>query len=58
MSIPRCTLSFNCSFAEGVQSSMSDSFLDHAVRASLVDMLDKRVLIVLRDNRKLIGWLR
>jgi len=37
---------------------MSDSFLDHAVRASLVDMLDKRVLIVLRDNRKLIGWLR
>jgi len=36
----------------------TDSFLEHAVRASLIDMLDKELLVVLRDGRKLIGLLR
>jgi small nuclear ribonucleoprotein (snRNP)-like protein len=35
-----------------------DSFLEYAVRASLVSLLDKRVLVVLRDDRKYIGFLR
>lgn len=35
-----------------------DAFLEHAVRASLVDLLDKRVIAVLRDGRKLLGDLR
>ena len=35
-----------------------DSFLFYAVRSSLVDMLDKRMLIALRDGRNFFGVLR
>ncbi|KAJ3181592.1 SM-like, degradation of cytoplasmic mRNAs and positively regulates transcription initiation [Gaertneriomyces sp. JEL0708] len=33
-----------------------DNFLPGS--ASLVDCVDKKLLVILRDNRKLIGWLR
>eukprot|EP00808_Paulinella_micropora_P008567 g62093.t1 len=37
---------------------MNDSFLDHAVRASLIDYLDQKVTVVLRDGKNFIGTLR
>lgn len=36
----------------------ADAFLEHAVRSSLVDLLDKRMSVVLRDGRSFVGWLR
>jgi len=32
--------------------------LEYAVRASAIDMLDKPLMVVLRDGRKLVGTLR
>lgn len=36
---------------------MTDSFLRHAVNCSLVDYLDRPLLVILRDQRLLIGQL-
>lgn len=37
--------------------STSDVFLQHCVRASLVQSLDKRVMVVMRDGRSFVGKL-
>jgi len=39
------------------QSGEVDPFLQHVVSASLVDMLGKQILVLLRDGRKIIGEL-
>ena len=36
---------------------MDSNFLEHAVRSSLVDLLEKPVLCVLRDGKKIFGTL-
>jgi hypothetical protein len=36
---------------------MAENFLEYAVRASMVDMLDKKLLVLLDDGRSLIGTL-
>lgn len=35
-----------------------NDLLDHAVRSSLLDYLDKNVILILRDGRKLVGYFR
>lgn len=35
-----------------------EALLEHSLRASLVDLVDKRILAQLRDDRKIIGILR
>lgn len=50
-SVPPATLSTKMEISGG------DLYLEHAVRASLVDYLDKPVIITLRDGRHLIGEL-
>mmetsp|Transcript_17305 Transcript_17305/g.34900 ORF Transcript_17305/g.34900 Transcript_17305/m.34900 type:complete len:125 (-) Transcript_17305:120-494(-) len=37
---------------------MADPFVEHAVQASLISFLDKRLLVVLRDGRNIVGTLR
>jgi len=37
--------------------SIDENFLQHAVDASLVDLLDENVLVSMRDGRKLFGKL-
>lgn len=40
------------------QTHPGDNFLEHAVNASLVNMLDKFIMVILGDGTKLIGVLR
>ena len=44
-------------FSGSVWRMSSDSFLAYAVSCSLVDLLDKPLLVQLRDGKKLIGAL-
>jgi hypothetical protein len=37
---------------------MSDAFVEHAVRCSLIDYLDKSLMVILRDGKKFVGTLR
>lgn len=37
---------------------MDENFLEYAVRASLTEFVDDRVVVTLRDGRKLVGYLR
>jgi U6 snRNA-associated Sm-like protein LSm1 len=37
---------------------INETFLEYAVRASLVDCLDKDMIVLLRDGKKFIGSLR
>lgn len=63
-----CVLEPFVSFLETISSVKSshskekmdmidENFLQHAVDASMVDMVDEKVLVVLRDGRHLLGAL-
>lgn len=36
-------------------SSSSDTFLHHAVSCSMIDLLDKEIMCILRDGKQIIG---
>ncbi len=40
------------------RSLLNETFVEYAVRASLIDSVDKRVLVQLRDSKQFIGDLR
>jgi hypothetical protein len=40
------------------RSLLNETFVEYAVRASLIDAVDKRVLVQLRDSKQFIGDLR
>ena len=46
------------SFALVCRSLLNETFVEYAVRASLIDAVDKRVLVQLRDSKQFIGDLR
>ncbi|GAB5365127.1 hypothetical protein AAMO2058_001030100 [Amorphochlora amoebiformis] len=37
---------------------MTDPFVEHAIQASLMSFLDKKLLVILRDGQNLVGTLR